>query len=49
MSKRGRGGKKGGVTFTKPPEPAFLRKMKEQMGFQEGPNVDTKVSKELLG
>lgn len=41
---RGRGGgKRGGVSFNKPPEPAFLRRIKEQLGFQEGPNIDTKV------
>ena len=40
----GRGGKKNAVSFTKPPEPAFLRRIKEQMGYKEGPTVDTKVN-----
>lgn len=45
MGGRGRGGgKRGGVSFTKPPEPAFLRRMKEQIGYKEKVvDVDTKV------
>jgi len=42
MSKRG--GKRNPVTFTKPADPAFLRRMKEQIGFQESPTVETKVN-----
>ncbi|XP_074597926.1 uncharacterized protein KIAA1143 homolog [Brevipalpus obovatus] len=30
------------VMFSKPEEPAFLRKIKEKIGYQEGPTVDTK-------
>jgi len=41
MGGRGKG-KRQPVAFTKPPEPAFIRRMKEQLGYQEGPNVDTK-------
>lgn len=50
MGGRGRrgGGGKNAVAFNKPPEPAFLRRIKEQVGFQEGPNVDTKVSDKSL-
>jgi len=40
MGGRGRG--KPAVCFNKPPEPTFLRKIKEQLGFNEGPNIDTK-------
>ncbi|CAG7787082.1 unnamed protein product [Allacma fusca] len=39
MSKKG---KKNAVSFAKPPEPAFLRRIKEQIGYKEGPTVDTK-------
>lgn len=29
--------------FSKPEEPAFLKKIKEKIGYKEGPTVDTKV------
>lgn len=29
--------------FSKPEEPAFLRKIKQRVGYKEGPTVDTKV------
>ncbi|KAF4522265.1 hypothetical protein B566_EDAN011961 [Ephemera danica] len=38
MSKRGR----RNVGFTKPPEPSFITQMKQQIGYKEGPTVDTK-------
>lgn len=37
MSKRNK------VMFSKPNEPEFLRRIKEKVGFKEGPTVDTKV------
>ncbi|OXA47092.1 uncharacterized protein KIAA1143 homolog [Folsomia candida] len=41
MGGRGRG-KKQPVSFINPAEPAFIRRMKEQLGYKEGPNIDTK-------
>ena len=32
------------IDYIKPSEPSFLRKFKEQVGYKEGPTVDTKVS-----
>ncbi|KAI1282115.1 Uncharacterized protein HDE_13140 [Halotydeus destructor] len=37
MSKRN-----GGIKFNKPEEPAFIRKMKEKIGYREGPDIETK-------
>lgn len=34
---------KRNITYVKPAEPSFLRKLKEQIGYKEGPTVDTKV------
>uniref|UniRef100_A0ACB8FUP7 Uncharacterized protein n=1 Tax=Sphaerodactylus townsendi TaxID=933632 RepID=A0ACB8FUP7_9SAUR len=34
--------KKNQVSYAKPAEPAFLRRFKEQVGYREGPTVDTK-------
>lgn len=31
------------VAYIKPEEPSFLKKLKQQAGYQEGPTVDTKV------
>uniref|UniRef100_A0A3Q0R9M7 Zgc:77056 n=1 Tax=Amphilophus citrinellus TaxID=61819 RepID=A0A3Q0R9M7_AMPCI len=31
-----------GVAWVKPAEPSFLKKFKNDVGFKEGPNVDTK-------
>ena len=28
------GGKRGGVSFSRPQDPAFLRRMKEQVGYK---------------
>ncbi|KAI4470802.1 hypothetical protein MML48_1g03707 [Holotrichia oblita] len=36
---------KRNVTYTKPEVPAFLRAIKEQAGYTEGPTVDTKRQK----
>lgn len=36
--------KKGNVSWVKPAEPSFLKKFKNDVGFKEGPTVDTKVS-----
>ena len=36
-------GPKRGVAFIKPDEPAFLKRIKQQVGYKESPNVDTKV------
>jgi len=35
--------KKHNVSYIKPNEPKFLRELKEQAGYKEGPTVDTKV------
>uniref|UniRef100_A0A8C7WN54 Zgc:77056 n=1 Tax=Oryzias sinensis TaxID=183150 RepID=A0A8C7WN54_9TELE len=32
----------GGVSWVKPAEPTFLKKFKTDVGYKEGPNVDTK-------
>ncbi|XP_024118070.1 uncharacterized protein KIAA1143 homolog [Oryzias melastigma] len=32
----------GGVSWVKPAEPSFLKKFKTDIGYKEGPNVDTK-------
>lgn len=34
---------KRNISYIKPTEPSFLRKLKEQIGYKEGPTVDTKV------
>lgn len=34
---------KRNISYIKPAEPSFLRKIKEQIGYKEGPTVDTKV------
>lgn len=35
--------KKNSISYIKPQEPKFLRELKAQAGFKEGPNIDTKV------
>ncbi|XP_023246372.1 uncharacterized protein KIAA1143 homolog isoform X2 [Copidosoma floridanum] len=37
--------KKHNIQFTKPAEPPFLTRLKQQAGYVEGPNVDTKKEK----
>lgn len=34
--------KKGNVSWIKPAEPSFLKKFKKDVGFKEGPTVETK-------
>ncbi|KAK0085694.1 hypothetical protein PV325_004577 [Microctonus aethiopoides] len=34
--------KKNSISYIKPQEPKFLRELKAQAGFKEGPNIDTK-------
>ncbi|KTG46652.1 hypothetical protein cypCar_00010279 [Cyprinus carpio] len=34
--------KKGNVSWVKPAEPSFLKKFKNDVGFKEGPTVETK-------
>ncbi|XP_076827761.1 uncharacterized protein KIAA1143 homolog [Brachyhypopomus gauderio] len=34
--------KKGNVSWVKPDEPSFLRKFKSDVGYKEGPTVETK-------
>nr|CAH0111722.1 unnamed protein product [Daphnia galeata] len=36
------GPKRNQVSYIKPNEPAFLRRLKQQAGYKEGPDVDTK-------
>ncbi len=36
-------GKASGVSWVKPEEPSFLKKFKNDVGYKEGPTVDTKV------
>lgn len=38
MSKRNK------ISYIKPREPSFIRKLKEEANYKEGPTVDTKVS-----
>ncbi|XP_062394351.1 uncharacterized protein KIAA1143 homolog [Sardina pilchardus] len=35
-------GQKGNVSWVKPAEPSFLKKFKSDVGYKEGPTVDTK-------
>lgn len=35
--------KASGVAWVKPTEPSFLKKFKNDVGYKEGPTVDTKV------
>lgn len=35
--------KKHNISYIKQDEPKFLRELKEQIGYKEGSNVDTKV------
>lgn len=35
--------KVSGVSWVKPSEPSFLKKFKQDVGYKEGPTVDTKV------
>jgi len=37
------GPKRNQVAYIKPDEPAFLKRIKQQAGYKEGPNIDTKV------
>ncbi|XP_060520844.1 uncharacterized protein KIAA1143 homolog [Cylas formicarius] len=34
--------KKHHISYVKPSDPSFLKKLKEQIGYKEGPTVDTK-------
>ncbi|KAL0111662.1 hypothetical protein PUN28_013091 [Cardiocondyla obscurior] len=34
--------KKHNISYIKPDEPKFLRELKEQIGYKEGPTIDTK-------
>lgn len=34
---------KRNISFTKPPEPSFIKKMKESMGYQEPDTIETKM------
>lgn len=43
MSGRGGGRGKRNVAFIKPDEPDFLKAMKAQIGYREGPTVEAKV------
>ena len=35
--------KASGVSWVKPAEPSFLKKFKNDVGYKEGPTVETKV------
>lgn len=35
--------KRNQVLFSKPDDPKFLKLIKEQAGYKEGPNIDAKV------
>lgn len=41
--------KASGVSWVKPAEPSFLKKFKSDVGYKEGPSVDTKVGGVWLG
>lgn len=32
------------ITFNRPEDPSFLKKIKQSIGYKEGPTVETKVS-----
>lgn len=34
---------KRNVTYLKPDDPTFLAKLKQQIGYKEGPTIETKV------
>lgn len=36
---------KRNVAFIKPDEPSFLKQIKQQIGYKEGPDIDTKRQK----
>ncbi|XP_015911502.1 uncharacterized protein KIAA1143 homolog [Parasteatoda tepidariorum] len=36
---------KRNISFTKPPEPAFIKRMKDSIGYQEPPTIETKKQK----
>lgn len=40
--------RKRNVAFTRPEDPSFLKRIKEQIGYKEGPNIDTKVKKSFI-
>lgn len=31
------------IAYIKPNEPSFIRKLKQEANYKEGPNIDTKV------
>lgn len=39
---------KRNISFTKPPEPSFIKKMKESMGYQEPDTIETKVKPSIF-
>lgn len=36
--------KRNNISYIKPREPSFLKKLKQEANYKEGPTVDTKVS-----
>nr|XP_016934327.1 uncharacterized protein KIAA1143 homolog isoform X1 [Drosophila suzukii] len=34
--------KRNNISYVKPQEPSFLRKLKEEIGYKEGPSIETK-------
>lgn len=36
--------KKNQISFTKPSDPSFLRALKQQIGYTDGPSLEDKVS-----
>lgn len=36
--------KKNKIAYIKPNEPAFIKRLKQEANFKEGPSIDTKVS-----
>lgn len=36
--------KRNNVSYIKPADPTFLRQLKEQIGYKEGPGIEAKVS-----
>ena len=37
--------KRNNIHYIKPEDPSFLKRLKEQIGYKEGPTVETKVRK----
>lgn len=39
--------KRNQVSYVKPADPKFLQQLKAQIGYSSGPDIDTKVKKQM--